>query len=46
MDLLVDRLLGTLLKAGFPLIKNVIQPFAKSVLMPSGLTVAALTAES
>ena len=35
------RLLGPLLKTGLPLIKNVIKPFAKSVLIPLGLTGAA-----
>ena len=34
----LDRLLGTLLKTGLPLIKNVSKPSAKSVLIPSGLT--------
>ena len=34
------RLLGPLLKAGLPLIKNVIKPLAKSVLIPLGLTAA------
>ena len=37
----LDRLLGPLLKTGLPLIKNVIKPLAKSVLIPSGLTAAA-----
>ena len=36
----LGRLLGLLLKTGLPLIKNVIQSLAKSVLIPSGLTVA------
>ena len=35
------RLLGPLLKTGLPLIKNVIKPLAKSVLIPLGLTAAA-----
>ena len=35
------RLLGTLLKTGLPLIKNVLKPLAKSVLVPLGLTAAA-----
>ena len=30
----LGRLLGPLLKAGLPLIKNVIEPLAKSVLIP------------
>ena len=37
----LDRLLGPLLKTGLPLIKNVIKPLAKSVLIPLGLTAAA-----
>ena len=37
----LGRLLGTLLKTGLPLIKNVIKPLAKSVLVPLGLTAAA-----
>ena len=37
----LGRLLGPLLKTGLPLIKNVIKPFAKSVLIPLGLTGAA-----
>ena len=40
------RLLGPLLKTGLPLTKNVIQPFAKSVLIPLGLTAAAEAAEA
>ena len=32
----LGRLLGPLLKAGLPLIKNVIKPLAKSVLIPVG----------
>ena len=34
------KLLGPLLKTGLPLIKSVITPLAKSVLIPSGLTAA------
>ena len=37
----LGRLLGSLLKTGLPLIKNVIKPLAKSVLIPLGLTAAA-----
>ena len=33
----LGRLLGPLLKTGLPLIKNVIKPLAKSVLIPLGL---------
>ena len=38
------RLLGPLLKTGLPLIKNVIKPLAKSLLIPLGLTAAASVA--
>ena len=34
----LGRLLGPLLKTGLPLMKNVIKPLAKSVLIPLGLT--------
>ena len=37
----LGKLLGPLLKTGLPLIKNVITPLAKSVLIPLGLTAAA-----
>ena len=37
----LNRLLGPLLKTGLPLIKDVIKPLAKSVLIPLGLTTAA-----
>ena len=40
------RLLGSLLKRGLPLIKNVIKPLAKSVLIPLGLTAAASVADA
>ena len=42
----LSKLLGPLLKAGLPLIKNVIKPLAKSVLIPLGLTAAASAADS
>ena len=42
----LDRLLGPLLKTGLPLMKNVIQPLAKSVLVPLGLTAAASAADA
>ena len=42
----LGRLLGTLLKAGLPLITNVIRPLAKSVLIPLGLTAAASAADA
>ena len=40
------RLPGPLLKKGLPLIKNVIKPLAKSVLIPLGLTAAASAADA
>ena len=40
------KLLGPLLKTGLPLIKNVITPLAKSVLIPLGLTAAAAAADA
>ena len=42
----LDKLLGPLLKTGLPLIKNVIKPLAKSVLMPLRLTAAASAADA
>ena len=39
-------LLGPLLKTGLQLIKNVIKPLAKSVLIPLGLTGAASAADA
>ena len=41
----LGRLLGSLLKTGLSLIKNVIKPLAKSVLTPYGLTAAASAAD-
>ena len=43
---LLGRLLGSLLKTGLPLIKNVIKPLAKSVLIPLALTAAASAADA
>ena len=40
----LGRLLGPLLKTGLPLMKNVIKPLAKSVLVPLGLTATAAAA--
>ena len=40
------RLLGPLLKTGLPLMKNVIKPLAKSVLIPLGLTAAASASDA
>ena len=40
------RLLGPLRKTGLPLIKNVIKPLVKSVLIPLGLTAAASAADA
>ena len=42
----LGRLLGPLLKIGLPLMKCVIQPLAKSVLIPLGLTTAASAADA
>ena len=42
----LGRLLGPLLKTGLPLIKNVIKPLAKSVLIPLGLTAASSTTDA
>ena len=42
----LGRLLGPLLKTGLPLMKNVIKPLAKSVLVPLGLTAAASAADA
>ena len=41
----LGRLLGLLLKTGLPLIKNVVKPLAKSVLIPLGLIVVASAAD-
>ena len=38
------RLFGPLLRTGLPLMKSVIQPLTKSVLIPLGLTAAVSTA--
>ena len=40
----LGRLLGPLLRTGMPLMKSVIKPLAKSVLVPLGLTTAAAAA--
>ena len=40
------RLLGPLLKTRLPLIKNMIKPLAKSILMPLGLTAVASAADA
>ena len=42
----LGKLLGPLLKTGLPLIKNVITPLAKSVLIPLRLTAAASAADA
>ena len=42
----LGRLLGPLLKTGLPLIKNVIKPLAKSILIPLGLTASASAADA
>ena len=38
---LLDRILGPLLKTGLPLMKDVLKPLVKSLLIPVGLTAAA-----
>ena len=42
----LGRLLGPLLKTGLPLMKSVIKPLAKSVLLQLGLTAAASAADA
>ena len=42
----LDELFGPLLKTGLPLIKNVIKPLAKSVLIPLGITAPASAANA
>ena len=42
----LGKLFGPLLKTGLPLIKSVIKPLAKSVLIPLGLTAAASAADA
>ena len=42
----LGRLLCPLLKTGLPLIKNVIKPLTKSILIPLGLTAAASVADA
>ena len=42
----LGRLLNPLLKTGLPLIKSVIKPLTKSVLIPLGLTAAASAADA
>ena len=42
----LGRFLGPLLKTGVPLMNSVIQPLAKSVLIPLGLTAAASAADA
>ena len=42
----LGRLLGPLLKTELPLIKNVIKPIARSVLIPLGLTAATSAADA
>ena len=42
----LGRLLGPLLKTGLPLMKNVIKTFAKSVLIPLGLTARTSAADA
>ena len=42
----LGRLLGPSLKTGLPLMKSIIKPLAKSVLIPLGLTAAASVADA
>ena len=42
----LGRRFGPLLKTGLPLIKNVIKPLAKSVLIPLGITAAVSAADA
>ena len=42
----LGRLLGPLLRTGLPLLKNVIKPLAKSVLIPLGLAAVASAADA
>ena len=42
----LGRLLGPLLRTGLPLIKSVIKPLAKNVLVPLGLTATASVADA
>ena len=42
----LSRLIGPLLKTGLPLMKNVIKPLAKTVLIPLGLFAAALAVDA
>ena len=42
----LGRLLGPLLRTRLPLMKSVIKPLAKSVLVPLGLTAAASAADA
>ena len=42
----LGRLLGPLLKTRLPLMKNVIKPLAKSILVPLGLTAGASVADA
>ena len=42
----LGRLLGSLLKTGLPLIKNVIKPLTEGVFIPLGLTAAASAADA
>ena len=42
----LGKLIGPLLRTGLPLMKSVIKPLAKSVLIPLGLTAAASAADA
>ena len=42
----LSKLLGPLLKTGLPLMKNVLKPLAKSILIPLQITAAAAAADT
>ena len=42
----LGRLLGPLLKAGLPLLKNIVKPLVQSILIPLGLTAAVSAADA
>ena len=46
LEVFLGRLLGPLIKIGLPLMKSLIQPLAKNVLIPLGLTAAASAADA
>ena len=42
----LSRLLGPLLKTGFPLMENIIEPLTESILIPLGLTAISSAADA